>query len=182
MLNSRGTGNLGTVFFVAVVLAIGGVVWLRGVDDRRDQVLAAAQLDDLARAHIHGFAACALPGVPASKLKSEAGLVASLEHLASRYGKRYGNLLDSCLPRLQAYERGLRDMQTPAASTQLDELRAAAAGMRQSWVQYDQYLLDPAQNYRRATAKPHFERAAAAWMRHRVAHRALSRVLRARVL
>ena len=177
----RGNGTpLVLSFVLAMVAAVGGIRWLGDLDRHQAYARAANRLELITNLQGEAFLRCALPNMQRSQLSSTQALHTAIENASERFDKYYGTQLKACSHYLGDLSRELAAVNVPRdARLQLKSLRQAAHQYGHTWDAYQQYLLDPAQNYDYVKATPMIEKITLAWADYRTQQAQITTSLRA---
>lgn len=177
-----GRGRMLAAMAVAVLAAIGGMVWFIGSQQPNEYGQIGRQINGMRGEHFDAFWACALPREDIRDLRNDQQLRAAVAQRASA-GRAYAqHVRNECMVHLDEHVSPLNALIVPDdLRASVDQLRAAIDAQRQAWSRFLDYLEHLEGGFVADDADEHLTAIARGWFDYKVAHGAINDVVRGHV-
>lgn len=177
-----GRGKMIAGMVLALVLAVGGLVWFVGSQQPSEYGQLGRQINGLRADHFDAFWGCALPRADLRDIRNDQQLRDAIAERAVRPAAYAQHVRSECLVRLEEHVTPLNALIVPEdLSPGVDQLRAAIDAERQAWARFLDYLDHVEGSFDAEAADEHLTAIARGWFEYKVAHGAINDIIRAHV-
>lgn len=177
-----GRGKMIAGMVLALVVAVGGLVWFVGSQQPSEYGQIGRQINGLRADHFDAFWGCALPRADLRDIRNDQQLRDAIAERAVRPAAYAQHVRSECLVRLEEHVTPLNALIVPAdLSPGVDQLRAAIDAERQAWARFLDYLDHVEGAFDAEAADEHLTAIARGWFEYKVAHGAINDLIRAHV-